>query len=232
MLDRKTFEALAIDSRVSIMKALLARRKTQSELSKELGLAVSTVSEHLHKMNAAGLVVPVKWGKKWVYYQLTPKGTQILAPKMNAAFVFVLAVSLFMIVLGGSNILSFAPVAVIGGMASYETGGFSNEAGTAGSGPAVADSLPADNTSRATNAAGAASISSSSEEAKAVDAAPSSFTDFALKIKSGFKDQQSGSQQPQPASASLNMPSLVSLAAGLILLLVTAVALAKPKRLK
>ena len=100
VLDKKTFEALAMDSRVKILKALRERRKTQSELSKQLALAPSTVSEHLEKMLDAGLISKKKDHHKWIYYELTEKGHHILSPTKASVFVFALSVSLIMIAFG------------------------------------------------------------------------------------------------------------------------------------
>ena len=47
VLDRKSFEALAVDSRVRILKSLKEKRKTLSEISKEQGMSLSGVKEHL-----------------------------------------------------------------------------------------------------------------------------------------------------------------------------------------
>jgi len=49
-LDRKSFEALASESRVSILKALDENQKTVTDLSSELSMAKSTLFEHLTKM--------------------------------------------------------------------------------------------------------------------------------------------------------------------------------------
>lgn len=101
VLDKKTFEALAIDTRVNILKSLKKRNKTASELSKELKLAVSTVSEHLDKMKKAGLIKRKEDHRKWVYYQLTEKGEGIVSPiDRNSVFVLALSLSLLMLVLG------------------------------------------------------------------------------------------------------------------------------------
>jgi len=94
VLDKKTFEALAMDSRVKIMKALKERRKTQAELSKELSLAPSTISEHLEKMVEATLIARKKDHHKWIYYELTEKGRHILAPEKASVFVFALSLTL------------------------------------------------------------------------------------------------------------------------------------------
>ncbi len=94
VLDKRTFEALAMESRVKIMKALKERRKTQAELSKELSLAPSTISEHLEKMVEATLIARKKDHHKWIYYELTEKGRHILAPEKASVFVFALSLTL------------------------------------------------------------------------------------------------------------------------------------------
>ena len=98
VLDKKTFEALAIETRVKILKALKERRKTQSELSRELSLAPSTVSEHLEKMLEAGLIAKKKDHHKWIYYELTEKGQHILSPTKASVFVFALSLTLIVVV--------------------------------------------------------------------------------------------------------------------------------------
>ena len=80
VLDKKSFSALAVDSRVNILKALRERRKTLTELSGELKLSVSSTKEHLEKLEQAELVVKVEDGHKWKYYELTRKGEQLVAP--------------------------------------------------------------------------------------------------------------------------------------------------------
>ncbi|MEW5996266.1 MAG: winged helix-turn-helix domain-containing protein [Candidatus Micrarchaeota archaeon] len=79
-LDRRSFEALAGETRVRALKSLLKRRKTLTELSSELGLSPSTMKEHLGVLSGAGLVVQVDEGRKWKYYELTGKGRSIAEP--------------------------------------------------------------------------------------------------------------------------------------------------------
>lgn len=98
VLDRKTFGALAEETRVKILKSLAERPKMQSELAKEQKLAVSTIAEHLEKLEAANLVRAKRGEHKWVYFSLTPKGEKIVSPeKHTGVFVFALSVSLLMI---------------------------------------------------------------------------------------------------------------------------------------
>ncbi len=96
-LDRDSFKALSVDSRVNILKSLYERRKTLSELSKALGLKNSTVKEHLEVLLKAGLVKKIDEGYKWKYYALTMKGKNIVNPA-ELRVLITLAVSSFLLV--------------------------------------------------------------------------------------------------------------------------------------
>lgn len=103
-LDRETFKTLASDTRINILKSLDQRRKTLSELSKEFGMSVSTVSEHLSNLAGAELVVQRDEGHKWKYYELTRKGRGVLYPENRKIWV-VLAVSVIGIFVLGLDAL-------------------------------------------------------------------------------------------------------------------------------
>ena len=81
VLDRKSFEALAVDTRVRILKSLRERRKTLTEISKEQDMSVSGIKEHLEVLEQVGLIEKIDDGHKWKYYDLTKKGKEIVAPK-------------------------------------------------------------------------------------------------------------------------------------------------------
>ncbi|UCC91990.1 MAG: helix-turn-helix transcriptional regulator [Candidatus Aenigmatarchaeota archaeon] len=55
-LDKEVFKTLASGTRVDILKSLDVRRKTLSELSKQFGMSVSTVKEHLENLVSVGLI--------------------------------------------------------------------------------------------------------------------------------------------------------------------------------
>ena len=80
-LDKESFKALAVDTRIDILKTLGSRRHTQSEVASELELSVPTIKEHLDALVKAGLVERHDEGRKWVYYSLTKKGRAILNPE-------------------------------------------------------------------------------------------------------------------------------------------------------
>jgi DNA-binding transcriptional ArsR family regulator len=99
-IDRKTLKALSADTRLDILKSLGRRRKMPSELSKELNLAVSTVSEHLDRLEEADLVRREETGHKWIYYSLTQKGESLIKPRYPIQFVIVLSIGLMFIFSG------------------------------------------------------------------------------------------------------------------------------------
>src|SRR2546428_2678404 len=79
-LDRESFKALASEVRVEILKQLEARRMTVTDLSHAMGLAKPTLLEHLDRLQTAGLVAKVDEGRKWIYYELSKRGRNILHP--------------------------------------------------------------------------------------------------------------------------------------------------------
>lgn len=81
VLDRKSFEALAVGTRVMLLKSLRERRKTLTELAGERGMSVSGIKEHLAVLENADLVRKMDDGHKWKYYELTRKGGEVVAPK-------------------------------------------------------------------------------------------------------------------------------------------------------
>ncbi len=95
-LDRETFRALAVDTRVSILKSLDDEfQLTLTDLSERLGLAPSTVKEHLERLLEVGLIEQIDKGMKWKYYRLTKKGKQLLNPYEKRVWI-VLSVTLFL----------------------------------------------------------------------------------------------------------------------------------------
>ena len=83
VVDRKMLRAINADSRISILKALLQRQKTQSELATELGISAPTALEHMAQLEKAKLIeiVPEYADKKWRYYRLTRTGRGIVEGK-------------------------------------------------------------------------------------------------------------------------------------------------------
>lgn len=106
-LDRDTFKALASETRLQVLHALDERRKTGSELARELGLNKATVHEHLGILEATGLVAKKDEGRKWVYWELTWNGSKLLHPGQGAVFSILLGLSV-LATGGGITMLGFA----------------------------------------------------------------------------------------------------------------------------
>ncbi|RLF48164.1 MAG: hypothetical protein DRN29_00425 [Thermoplasmata archaeon] len=80
-LDKKSFMALASESRIELLKKLDERRMTLSELARELQMSKPAVLKHLEKLIEAGLIKKNEDKRKWIYYSLTLKGKNILHPE-------------------------------------------------------------------------------------------------------------------------------------------------------
>ncbi|MCM2465185.1 ArsR/SmtB family transcription factor [Methanoculleus oceani] len=91
-LDRDDIAALSSDARVAILKALDIRPMTMSELADRLGLARSTVHEHLSVLADADLV-HYENARKWRDYTLTKRGRRILHPGRDHRIIIILGAS-------------------------------------------------------------------------------------------------------------------------------------------
>ncbi|WP_292366508.1 MULTISPECIES: ArsR/SmtB family transcription factor [unclassified Methanoculleus] len=92
-IDRGDIAALSSDVRVAILKSLDTRPMTMSELADGLGLARSTVHEHLSVLADADLVTHEN-ARKWRDYALTKKGRRILHPGRDHRIIIILGTSL------------------------------------------------------------------------------------------------------------------------------------------
>lgn len=110
-LDRKTFKALASDTRIEILRKLEERQQTLSDLALEFDMAPSTIKEHLDKLVEANLIKIVDKGMKWKYYKLTRKGHKLLNPYETKVWIVLgtailgLFVSLYKIILDLKKII-------------------------------------------------------------------------------------------------------------------------------
>ncbi|MFH0832861.1 MAG: ArsR family transcriptional regulator [Candidatus Aenigmatarchaeota archaeon] len=97
-IDKKTLKALSSDTKVEILKNLNNRRKMPTELSRELNLAPSTTSEHLKEMEKLGLVKRIETGHKWIYYELTQNGKNIMRPSFPIQIIFTVFIGFVMVI--------------------------------------------------------------------------------------------------------------------------------------
>jgi DNA-binding transcriptional ArsR family regulator len=112
VLDSRSFEALAVESRVRILKSLRERRKTLSELAEGMKMSVSGTKEHLQVLEEAGLVRKMDDGHKWKYYELTKKGSEIVAPKELRVWIL-LSISTIALVMSVMAIFYAMPAAYL-----------------------------------------------------------------------------------------------------------------------
>lgn len=105
-IDQDDLAALSSDVRVAILKLLDTRPMTMSELADGLGLARSTVHEHLSVLADADLVTHENV-RKWRDYTLTKRGRRILHPGRDHRIVFLLGTSLVAMTAGVLLVASF-----------------------------------------------------------------------------------------------------------------------------
>ncbi len=119
-VDRSVRRALSSESRVSILKSVSVRRRTQSELARELNLASPTILQHLSILLESGLMEKIDEGRKWKYYQLTEKGRSLLGIEQRAVpvrSIILFAVALVFIVSSVYMLQFYQPQAAFGGEA-------------------------------------------------------------------------------------------------------------------
>ena len=99
VLDRDSLKALSAGTRQNIIKLLEKRPYTASELSKKLNKHVTTVSEHLTRLEKSGLISKKGSTNKWIYYELTGKGEKLFKPAYYS-WVIILSLSVIALVFG------------------------------------------------------------------------------------------------------------------------------------
>jgi len=105
VLDSTSLKALSIDTRQEIMKLLVKRPYTSSELSKLLNKHVTTIGEHLSVLEHSGMVRRKDGEHKWVYYVLTEKGEKLFKPRYYS-WVIVMSLSLVALLVGVGEMFS------------------------------------------------------------------------------------------------------------------------------
>ncbi len=89
-LTKTEFRALSSGSRTAILKSLLERNYTLSELSEKLGMAAPTIKEHANILLETGLIELRDEGRKWKYYSLTRKGSDLLEAKQRQSNILII----------------------------------------------------------------------------------------------------------------------------------------------
>ena len=96
--------AIAVPARFRVLKVLAERRANVSELARRANLAKSTIDDHLHVLEQAGLVRREEDERKWVYHSLTPLGRRI-ASMDPLRLVVVLGAALGLALAGATTML-------------------------------------------------------------------------------------------------------------------------------
>jgi DNA-binding transcriptional ArsR family regulator len=96
-LDKKSLFALASDTRLEILHSLQPMRRTVSQLSESMNIDKAAVHRHLKKMEEGGLVKRYE-DHGFVYYGLSWKARDLLAPNENTKIIILLSCSWLLIV--------------------------------------------------------------------------------------------------------------------------------------
>jgi len=90
LIDKETLKAIALDTRLNILKLLSKKKYTLSDISEILGFGNSTVKEHLDILSKADLIKKEDTERKWKYYSLTFKGKRLIEPReIKVLFAFI-----------------------------------------------------------------------------------------------------------------------------------------------
>jgi len=90
LIDKETLKAIAVDTRLNILKLLSKKKYTLSDIAGILELGVSTIKEHLDILLKAGLIKKEDTERKWKYYSLTFKGKRLIEPReIKVLFAFI-----------------------------------------------------------------------------------------------------------------------------------------------
>lgn len=90
LLDKPKLRALVSETRLDILRTLVQRRYTLTELAELLQTTKSNIAAHLDKLEAAGLIEQKDEGRKWKYYALTAQGKELVGGQSLAKPVAVL----------------------------------------------------------------------------------------------------------------------------------------------
>ena len=89
VLEQKALEALASETRIALLKALIDRQQTVTQLAKVVGQDKAGVFRHLQKLSEGGLVEKDN-GHGFTYYRLTVRGKSVISPTENVRIALLL----------------------------------------------------------------------------------------------------------------------------------------------
>ncbi len=204
VLDRRSFEALAVDTRIKILKSLKERRKTLSEIAKEQEMSVSGIKEHLETLEDVGLIRKIDDGHKWKYYELTKKGSEIVAPKELRVWILL---SISVIALAASMLAIFSPPALM-----------MQGAGVASAPALQAAEMNTDNRAAAPSAIAPTAAAPPSPAPSGNESAPKAFAATATDASAAGAALPSEAPGEAPQQPDLSVPIAVGIVSGITLL--------------
>ncbi|CAG0979164.1 MAG: ArsR family transcriptional regulator [Candidatus Methanoperedens nitroreducens] len=88
--NKKFTDAVISDSRIKILKNLAKRKMTAAELTRQIGIEKNAIYKHLDKLLDAQIIRRIENDtRKWIYYELTEKGTAIVSAKRLQIFILI-----------------------------------------------------------------------------------------------------------------------------------------------
>lgn len=114
-LDRQSFEALASETRVAILKELDHGQRTLAQLSETFAADKAGLHRHLEKLVEGGLVQREE-SRKWVYYSLTWKGKRLVNPDETTRVVLLLSAAAPLLTVGMILLVALATPGTIPGI--------------------------------------------------------------------------------------------------------------------
>ncbi|MCE5295914.1 MAG: winged helix-turn-helix domain-containing protein [Euryarchaeota archaeon] len=112
-LDKKALYALASDTRMEILKALLTDRRTVSQLAELLQADKAGVHRHLKKLEEGGFVSRVE-DHNFVYYALTWKARDLISPGENTKIVILMSSAFLVLLVVGLILMSSSAIDPLG----------------------------------------------------------------------------------------------------------------------
>ena len=109
VLSKQEVKALLSETKMTVLKTLKERRMTVSELSEKMGLSKSNLFQHLKELLDANLIRKVDDERKWVYYELSFKGDEVVSEKGDKKFVLLLSF-VGLLVVGAFFLFFFPPM--------------------------------------------------------------------------------------------------------------------------
>ncbi len=123
-LEQSAIRALSSDVRVGILRSLSDKQKTLSDLAREMDLNKATIYKHINVLLNAELISrKERKGHKWIYYNLSWKGSSLLHPETSYVRL-ALPMSMALFAAGILSIFRYMTTLVERGGGAYASAGY------------------------------------------------------------------------------------------------------------